>query len=129
MGAVLGVLLMTTTWTMTPAELIARPAGTVTVLDARGVLDYWRGHIPGAVRIRWWAYRDGWFRTGRLPGDLERLAREMAALGVDARRPVVVYGKAREGNLGSPDDPHSRSDPVGGRAGLPHTAASGSRIR
>jgi len=97
MGAVLGVLLMTTTWTTTPAELMARPAGTVTVLDARGVLDHWRGHVPGAVRIRWWAYRDGWFRTGRLPGDLERLAREMAALGVDARRPVVVYGKTREG--------------------------------
>jgi thiosulfate/3-mercaptopyruvate sulfurtransferase len=96
-GAVAGLLLMTATWTTTPGELRARPAGSVTVLDARGLLDYWRGHVPGAVRIRWWAYRDGWFRTGRLPDDLGRLAGQLAALGVDDRRPVVVYGRAHEG--------------------------------
>jgi thiosulfate/3-mercaptopyruvate sulfurtransferase len=88
---------MTTTWTTTPSELMARPPGTVTVLDARGVLDYWRGHVPGAAPIRWWAYRDGWLRTGRLPGDLDRLARQLGALGVDDRRPVVVSGRARDG--------------------------------
>jgi thiosulfate/3-mercaptopyruvate sulfurtransferase len=97
MPAVMGLLLMATTWTATPAELMAGSSGTATVLDARGVLDYWRGHVPGAVPIRWWAYRDGWLRTGRLPGDLDRLAGQLAALGVDDRRPVVVYGRAREG--------------------------------
>jgi thiosulfate/3-mercaptopyruvate sulfurtransferase len=97
MPAVMGLLLMATTWTATPGELMAGAPGAVTVLDARGVIDYWRGHVPGAVPIRWWAYRDGWLRTGRLPGDLDRLARQLAALGVDDRRPVVVYGRAREG--------------------------------
>lgn len=80
-----------------PAELAARPAGTVTVLDARSAGDYRAGHLPGAVRIDWTDFRDGWGRTGRLPGDLDGLARRLATFGVDSDRPVVVYGKANQG--------------------------------
>jgi thiosulfate/3-mercaptopyruvate sulfurtransferase len=97
-GPLLGAVLMTLGWTITAAELQAVPAGAVTLLDARGLADYyWQGHAPGAARVTWWWYRDGWGRTGRLPADLDRLAGQMAALGVDGRRPVVVYGWAREG--------------------------------
>ena len=81
----------------TPAELIAAPAHSVTILDARGAKDYERGHIPGALRIDWKDYRNGWLRTGKLPKDLDRLAGKMAKLGVDESRPVVVYGKAQGG--------------------------------
>lgn len=84
-------------WTTTPEELRARPPEAVTVLDARGRRDYRAGHVPGAVRIDWTDYRDGWFRTGRLSEDLDDLARKLAALGVDDRRPVVVYGNGRAG--------------------------------
>lgn len=80
-----------------PAELAARPAGTLTVLDARSASDYRAGHIPGAVRIDWTDFRDGWGRTGRLPGNLDDLALRLATFGVDSERPVVVYGDAHRG--------------------------------
>jgi hypothetical protein len=35
-----------------------------TILDARGRWAYGRGHVPGAVRVDWKDYRDGWGRTG-----------------------------------------------------------------
>ena len=81
----------------TPAELAARPAGTVTVLDARSASDYRAGHLPGAVRIAWTDFRDGWGRTGKLPDNLDDLARQLAAYGIDSGRPVVVYGNANRG--------------------------------
>ncbi len=68
-----------------PAELRAQPARSVTILDARGSKEYDRGHIPGAIRIDWKDYRDGWFRTGKLPKDLDRLAGKMAKLGAPSR--------------------------------------------
>lgn len=81
-----------------PAELAARPPSTVTILDVRPRDEYRAGHIPGAIRIDWSDFRDGWGRTGKLTDDLDDLARELAAdYGVDARRPVVVYGNARNG--------------------------------
>ena len=67
------------------------------ILDARTASEYRVGHIPGAVRVDWMKYRDGWTRVGRLPGDLEKLAQKMEKLGVDSERPVVVYDKAYEG--------------------------------
>ena len=92
--AVLGLALSLVT---TPQALVERPAGSVTLLDARSRGEYRDGHIPGAVRIDWTDHRDGWGRTGKLPTDLERLARRLAELGVDDQRPVVVYGRANEG--------------------------------
>ncbi len=81
----------------TPEAFAARPAGSVTVLDARSAADYRTGHVPGAVTIDWTDFRDGWGRTGKLPTDLDQTARRLAALGVDSDRPVVVYGNARSG--------------------------------
>ena len=81
----------------TPAELASRAAGTVTILDARSTGDYREGHVPGAIRIDWTDFRDGWWRTGKLPSDLVALAARLEESGVDGDRGVVVYGKAREG--------------------------------
>ncbi len=67
------------------------------VLDVRGRWAFARAHLPGAVRVNWLDYRDGWGRTGRLPSDLTALAAEVALLGVDQDRPVVVYGDAGNG--------------------------------
>lgn len=93
-SAVLGLALGLVT---PPQALAARPTGSVTLLDARSRSEYRSGHIPGAVRIDWSDYRDGWGRTGKLPTDLGRLAEHLAELGVDDRRPVVVYGRANDG--------------------------------
>lgn len=70
---------------------------TLTVLDARAASEYNRGHLPGAVRVSWLDHRDGWGRTGKLKANTSELARDMAALGVQQQRSVVVYGAAREG--------------------------------
>jgi thiosulfate/3-mercaptopyruvate sulfurtransferase len=92
-------LLLSLGWIVSPEELAARPAGTVTVLDARGRGAFREGHLPGAVRIDWSDFRDRWWRSGRLPDDLDGLATELAAdYGVDQQRPVVVYGNAHTGS-------------------------------
>lgn len=75
------------------AELIRDGA---TVLDARGSGFFW-GHLPRAQAIDWLKFRDGWGRTGRLDPDAVGLARRLAALGVDERRPVLVYGDVGAG--------------------------------
>ncbi|MEO8197249.1 MAG: rhodanese-like domain-containing protein [Thermoanaerobaculia bacterium] len=80
-----------------PSELAARPAGSVTILDARSTSEYRRGHVPGATAIDWTDFRDGWWRTGKLPEDLAALASNLGRYGVDDARPVVVYGNARDG--------------------------------
>lgn len=74
-------------------------AGAV-VLDARGWLAYRGGHLPGAVRIDWKDYRDGWGRTGRLPTErpaLEAMAGRLAHLGVRDDRPALIYGESSAG--------------------------------
>lgn len=71
--------------------------GGATVLDARSRAAFKHGHLPGAVRIDWEDFRDGWGRTGRLDDDDRRLARKLSALGVDDTRAVLVYGASREG--------------------------------
>jgi thiosulfate/3-mercaptopyruvate sulfurtransferase len=67
-----------------------------TVLDSRDRGFFW-GHLPGARPIHWMDYRDGMGRTGRLPKDLDRLARRLAELGVREEQPVLVYGDAEQG--------------------------------
>jgi thiosulfate/3-mercaptopyruvate sulfurtransferase len=79
------------------AELRAASLDTITLLDARDASDFNRGHLPGAARVSWLDYRDGWGRTGRLPDDLERLGERLGALGVLNARTVIVYGDAHEG--------------------------------
>jgi len=74
------------------------PAGTpITMLDARKRGAYRRGHIPGAQNALWTRYRAGWFRSGRLPDDLEKLARDLGRLGVDDEKYVLVCGGAQDG--------------------------------
>ena len=68
----------------------------VVVLDTRGWWDFHRGHLPGAQRVDWKKYRDGWGRTGRL-GDEATIAAQLGALGVDEGRPVLVVGAAAGG--------------------------------
>ncbi len=79
------------------ATLRSAARDAFTLLDARSASAYNRGHIPGAVRISWLDYRDSWGRTGRLPEDLGKLAKRLAALGISSSRAVVVYGDAHEG--------------------------------
>jgi thiosulfate/3-mercaptopyruvate sulfurtransferase len=67
------------------------------VLDARGWWAYRGGHVPGAVRISWLDHRAGRGRTGKLPRDLDALARALAQKGVDGGTRVVVYGAAGDG--------------------------------
>ena len=95
------LLALPVAWTVSAAELrearAAAPSAVV-VVDARGPWDYFvQGHLPGAIWLPWWRFRDGWLRTGALPRDLPALARRLATNGVDERRPVVVYGAARGG--------------------------------
>ncbi|MEO8505725.1 MAG: rhodanese-like domain-containing protein, partial [Acidobacteriota bacterium] len=75
-AAILGATLAFVTQ---PAELAARSAGTVTILDARSAADYRLGHVPSAIHIDWTDLRDGWFRTGKLPSDLAALASGLEA--------------------------------------------------
>ncbi len=77
--------------------ILSSDVASVTVLDARSSRDYARGHVSGAVRIDWKDYRSGWGRVGTLTPDVDALAQKLAALGVHAERPVIVYGNAGEG--------------------------------
>ncbi len=67
-----------------------------TVLDARA-RGFWLGHLPAAQPVDWRDFVDGWGRTGRLHPDAAAMAARLAALGVDATRPVLVYGDAQTG--------------------------------
>ena len=80
-----------------PASLLAPSGASITVLDARKRKLYRRGHIPGAQHAGWTRYRASWFKGGRLPDDLDELARDLAELGVDDDRPVLVCGDAEDG--------------------------------
>ena len=75
-------------------QLVSRHA---CILDARGNSDFKKGHLPGAVRIDWEDFRDGWGRTGRLADDDARLEDKLSALGVADDRPVLVYGAGAAG--------------------------------
>ena len=54
-----------------PADLRTADGRSVTVLDTRQRERHRLGHIPGARRAIWTRYRAGWFRSGRLPEDLD----------------------------------------------------------
>ncbi len=99
MALAFSVIFATLGFFVTPEEaqrLLAPPVASSTpalVLDARdGWLAFRSAHLPGAVRIDWKDYRDGWGRTGRLPPDLTSLGGRLSRLGVRDDRPVLVYG-------------------------------------
>jgi len=69
-----------------PAELSRRLAEFV-ILDARSARAYAAGHIPGAIHVS----ADNWktnFRSGK---DAADWSKRIGGLGIDGRRPVVVY--------------------------------------
>lgn len=74
------------------AELIKQKA---IVLDARGN-DAEAPYLPSARPIDWKDLRDGWGRTGRLD-ELSDLQTAFRKLGVQANRPVLVYGAFGKG--------------------------------
>ncbi len=80
-----------------PIDLETADGISITVLDARKRAAFRRGHIMGAQQAVWTRYRAGWFRSGRLPDDLQKLARELGKLGVDDDKPVLVCGSAQDG--------------------------------
>jgi thiosulfate/3-mercaptopyruvate sulfurtransferase len=76
------------------AEALVRDGAAV--LDARGGAAFEVGHLPGAQPIDWRALSRP--RSGRLSDDTAGQARDLAALGVDAAKPVLVYGAAAAGH-------------------------------
>ncbi len=87
----------TSSYFVSVQAMLGADLDTLTLLDARSASDYNRGHLPGAVRVSWLDYRDGWGRTGKLKSNTSELADDMAGLGVEQQRTVVVYGAAHEG--------------------------------
>lgn len=75
---------------------LAAPTAPI-VVDARDKRAFTSGHVPGAIHLDWKDFRNGRFRTGRLPDDLIATQRRLAEAGIDTRRPVVAYGAAHEG--------------------------------
>ena len=67
-----------------------------TVLDARGRVDFVRGHIPGAQRLDWRVGTVGGFTSGTL-GDPQAAAAAFAAAGVQSDHPVIVVGAWESG--------------------------------
>lgn len=70
---------------------------SVVVIDARPEKDYRAGHVPGAACAPWQKFAQ---MQGK-PGDLgwgvllpkEDLAARIGALGIDGKKPVVVYAE------------------------------------
>lgn len=67
------------------------------VLDTRGGGEFRDGHLPGAARIDWKDFRDGWGRTGRLDDDDAALGKKLGAFGIETSRPVIVCGGTAAG--------------------------------
>lgn len=71
--------------------LIAQDA--VTVLDARGKIQWLKGHVPGARRVAWEDFARGEkTETSGMLKDDATLTRALQKLGVSAGRPVLVVG-------------------------------------
>lgn len=79
---------------VTPEWLKANK-GSVVIVDARPKSMYSKGHIPGAVNAEWTYFANMKGRPGSPGwGDLypkDILAKKIGALGIDGKKPVVVY--------------------------------------
>lgn len=71
------------------AALVSRGAA---VLDARDAAAFAQGHLPGAQMYAWQAFTGDGAARGRLKPDVRAVAQALAALGVDAGRPALIYG-------------------------------------
>jgi len=70
-------------------------AGKVVFLDARSKADYDKGHLPGAVNLHWTQLSNVAVKQGE-PGwsvilPAEQLAKILGDVGIDGKKPVVVY--------------------------------------
>jgi len=75
------------------AQELMKPevASRFLVLDARGHGSYLDGHIPGAV----WLDQLTWTRSFKDGQERDDWAKRIGGLGIDGRRPVVIYGIGR----------------------------------
>ena len=75
------------------AEELVKPeaARRFLVLDARGRSSYLDGHIPGAV----WLDQITWTRSFKDGQDAANWATRIGELGIDGRKPIVLYGIGR----------------------------------
>ncbi|MFP4596903.1 MAG: sulfurtransferase [Persicimonas sp.] len=79
-----------------------------TLLDARTSEDYELGHFPGAIQVnagKPWKDESGYLiawqtNDGELIGDVVEAQDKIRDLGIDADRPVVIYGDARSSGAG-----------------------------
>jgi thiosulfate/3-mercaptopyruvate sulfurtransferase len=77
-----------------PAALKAS-AGKWVILDARPKAEYEAGHLPGAIPFYWESYTrtdSKGVKYSSLPP--QELAQALAALGIDEKTPLVLYGDA-----------------------------------
>jgi thiosulfate/3-mercaptopyruvate sulfurtransferase len=66
-------------------------AGGCVILDARARQKYDAGHVPGAR----WVDHAGWAKAFKDDQDLAGWTQRIAELGVDGRRPVVIYDDSK----------------------------------
>ncbi|GDX79198.1 sulfurtransferase [Deltaproteobacteria bacterium] len=79
-------------WIVSSTQAAALVEAHATVLDTRGRLAYFSGHIPGAVRVDWRIGVTGGFLSGKL-GNPSAAAAAFESIGVDVDRPVLVVGE------------------------------------
>lgn len=76
------------------AALLSRGAA---VIDARDAAAFAQGHLPGAQMYAWQAFTGDGAARGRVKPDLQAIAQALAALGVDAGKPALIYGAGAHG--------------------------------
>lgn len=79
---------------ISPERAQALIQGGAAPIDARSKSARIHRRIPGSGSLKWLSHRAGAGRTGLLSEGLPSLAQAIAAAGVSASRPVVVYGEA-----------------------------------
>ena len=62
--------------------------GEMSVVDVRSTIEWFKGHIPGAIHISWTKFYSGGDRHTITPDELKRLLKEH---GVDTSKPIVYY--------------------------------------
>lgn len=78
------------------AEWLKANIDNVVVIDARASSLYAKGHIPGAVNAEWTYFANVKGQPGN-PGwgeifEKDTLAKKIGAMGINGKKPVVVYG-------------------------------------
>lgn len=79
-------------------QLRTLPRQDVVVIDTRSFVDFFSGHIPGAVNLNDW--REFSHERGGVPGmlieDREFIAEKLRLLGLDYGKTIVVYGEPKD---------------------------------